>query len=115
MEPSKKSNAPLVLTLLVLVLIVGGTAHDFRLQQAQHTPRLVKSPQPTPTGWPVRSMLTQGYQIALPSEFQIKEDKHTGSVAFLKIVKLGVEQQSLIISRTKTAQTDPCVNKMPAY
>ena len=111
----KKPNAPLIFSLIVLTLIVGGSAHDFRLQQAKHKSVRIQNRQPTPTTWPMRSVTTQGYQIALPNEFQLREDRQTNTVAFLNIVKLGVKQQSLIISRKKTVDTDPCIHKAQAY
>jgi hypothetical protein len=94
----------------LLILVVGGSARDFRLQKATHKDANTQNLLPTPTGWPVRIVLTEGYQIALPTEFQIKEDKQTGSITFS-----GVNQQSLVVSRTKTTQTDPCAIKTPGY
>jgi hypothetical protein len=108
MDSTKKSKAPLIVSLILLIAVVAGTAHDFRLRQAKHNQIIAAKPLPTPTVWPVRFVVTQGYQIALPSEFQVKEDEQTGFVAFMKIVKPGENQQSLIISKTKTDEKDPC-------
>jgi hypothetical protein len=115
MDNRKKSKAPLVLTLIVLILIVGGSAHDFRKQQAEHKVFLSKMKPPMPTVPPVYLFATTTYQIAIPKEFQVKVDQQNGSVTFLKIIKLGVNQESLIISMKKTTEKDPCAKKISGY
>lgn len=62
-----------------------------------------------------KTYIGQGYEIKIPKDYEIKEDRQNNLETFSKVIKKGYDEKYIGVLRKQSVQSDPCNQKPEGY